>query len=61
MAKKENEVSPFETTWMDVEGIMLNEKSDRETQTPCNFTYMRTLKNKINEQTKQRRTHRYRE
>ena len=36
-------------------------KSDQERQMPYEFTYMRNLKNKINEQAKQKRTHRYRE
>ena len=47
---------------MDLEGIMLSEiKSDRETQIPSNFTYMWNRKNKRNEHTKQKQTHRYRE
>ena len=36
-------------------------KSDKERQIACDFTYMCNLKNIINEQTKQRQTHRYRE
>ena len=43
------------TTWMNLESIMLIEKSDRERQIPYDFTYMRNLKNKINEQIKQSR------
>ena len=47
---------------MDLEGIMLSEiKSDRETQIPSNFTYMWNRKNKRNEHTKQKQTHRCRE
>ena len=33
----------------------------REKQIPYNFTYKWNLKNNINEQTKQKQTHRYRE
>ena len=36
-------------------------KSDRGRQMSYEYTYMQTLKNKINEQTKQKKTHRYRE
>ena len=32
LSHKENEVSPF-TTWMDLEGIMLSEISQRKTKT----------------------------
>ena len=39
---------PFVTTWMDLEGIMLN-KLDREKQIPNDFTYMWNL-NKQNKQ-----------
>ena len=55
MAPSENE---FDTT--DLEGVMLN-KSGKERQVPHDFTYMWNLKNKINEQAKQKQTHRYRE
>ena len=53
-AIKKNEILPSEITWMDLEGIMLSEVSDRERQILYNFTYMWHLKNKINEQTKQK-------
>ena len=46
---------------MDLEGIMLMNKSVRERQIPYDFTYMWNLENKINEQTKLKETHRYRE
>ena len=36
-------------------------RSVRERQIPYDFTYMWNLKNKINEQTKMKPTHRYRE
>ena len=35
--------------------------SDRERQMPYDFTYMWNLENKINEQTKQQQTHKYRQ
>ena len=54
-AIKKNKILPFMTTWMNLESIMLIEKSDRERQIPYDFTYMRNLKNKINEQIKQSR------
>ena len=54
-------IFPFGTTWVDLEGIMLSEVSQTERQIPHDFTYVRNLTNKINEQTNQRQTHRYRE
>ena len=33
-------------------------KSDKERQIPCDFSYMWNLKNKINKQTKQKQIHR---
>ena len=36
-------------------------KLDTERQIPYDFTYMRNLKDKINEQAKQKQSHRYRE
>ena len=36
-------------------------KSDKEKKIPLHFTCIWDLKNKINEQTKQKQTHRYRE
>ena len=40
MATKKNEILPSVTTWIDVEGIMLNEisQSFREQQIPNDFT-----------------------
>ena len=32
-AIKENEISPFATSWMELEGIMLSETSQRKTNT----------------------------
>ena len=45
-----NEILPFATTWMEPEGIILSEISQR--QIPYSFTYMWNLRNKTNEQTK---------
>ena len=47
-AIKKNETLPFAATWMDLEGIMLSEMSDRERQILCDFTYMWNLKNTRN-------------
>ena len=47
LATKKNGILPFETAWVDLEGIMLSER-----QTPYDFTEMWSLKSKINEQTK---------
>ena len=45
LAIKKNEILPYATTWMDLEGIMLSEKKlDRERQILYNFTYMWNLK-----------------
>ena len=51
---------PFVIPWMDLEGIMRSEISQTERQIPYDFTCMQDLKNKVNEQTKQNQTHRYR-
>ena len=45
-----NEILPFSTTWMDLEGIMLREISQTEKDKRCVFTFMWGLKNKTNEQ-----------
>ena len=39
-AIKKNEILPFVTTWMDLEGIILSEIRQREKQILCFFTYM---------------------
>ena len=44
LAIKKNEILPFATTWMELEGIMLSEI--RERQNSYDFTHMRTLKDK---------------
>ena len=41
-----NEIIPFATAWMDLQGIKLSEMSDRERQMPYDFTYIWNLKNK---------------
>ena len=59
---KKNEILPIVTTWIDLKGIMLSEiNQDRERKMLYDFTYMWNLKNKINEQAKQKQTHSYRE
>ena len=42
---KKNEILPFVRTWIDLQGIMLDEMDQRKTNT-YNFTYMWNLKNK---------------
>ena len=50
--KKNNEILPFATTWMDLEGIMLNKRNQtRGRQISYDFTYTWDPKNKANEQT----------
>ena len=44
LAIKKNEILPFTTTWMDLEGIMLSEMSDRERQILYDTTYMWNIK-----------------
>ena len=45
---KNNEILPFATMQMDLEGTMLSDMSDRDRQILYVFTYMWNLKNKIN-------------
>ena len=47
LAIKKNEILPFATTWMELEGIMLSEI--RERQKSYDFTHMRTLRDKTDE------------
>ena len=44
---KKNKILPFATTWMELEGIMLSEISQR--QKSYDFTHMRTLRDKTDE------------
>ena len=50
-AIKRNEILPFATTWMNLEGIMLSEISQTAKDRYCKISYMWSLKNKSNEQT----------
>ena len=43
LSHKKNAVLPFVTTWMDLEGTVLNEMNHTEKQIPYDFTYMWTL------------------
>ena len=51
---KKNESWSFAATWVDLEGIMLREISQRKTNTLFS-THMCTVKNKTNEQIQQNR------
>ena len=55
LSHKKNEILPFATAWMDLEGIMLSEMSQSEKDKYHNFTYVWYLKNK-NEQNETRHT-----
>ena len=46
-AIRKNEILPFATTWMELEGIMLSEIRDR--QVSYNFTHMWNLRYKTDE------------
>ena len=47
-ATKKNEIVPFATTGMDLEGTALSEMADRERHILYDITYMWNLKNKTN-------------
>ena len=46
-AIKKNEILPFATMWMELEGIILSEI--RERQISYDFTHMRTLRHRTDE------------
>ena len=61
-AKKENEILPFATIWMDLEGIMLSEISQTEKDKYCMMLHVESKKyNKLVNITWKKQTHRYRE
>ena len=45
-AVKKNEILPFATMWMELEGIMLSKIRERQIY---DFTYMRTLRHRTDE------------
>ena len=49
LAIKKNEILPFATMWMELEGITLSEISQAEKDKYCDFTHMRTLRDKTDE------------
>ena len=51
-AIKKNDILPVATIWMNLEGNMLSEISQRERQTLYVITHMWKLKNKMNEYNK---------
>ena len=54
-----NENVPFAATWMDLEGIMLSEITQRKTNTVCYHLYVKSKKyNKLVNVTKKKQTHR---
>ena len=48
-AIKKNEILPFATMWMELEGIMLSKISQSEKNKNHDFTHMRTLRDKTDE------------
>ena len=48
MAIKKNEILPFATIWMELEGIMLSEISQRKTKS-YDFTHIKSLRDKTDE------------
>ena len=60
LAIKKNEILPFAATWMDLEGIMLSEISQRKTNAVGCHLYVESKKyNKLVNKTKKQQTHRY--
>ena len=46
LSHKMNKILPFVTTWVDLEGIMLKEKSQRKTNIVWSHSYVKCEKNK---------------
>ena len=60
--KKKNEILPFAATWMNLEGIMLSEISQRKTNIVWYHLYLESKKyNKLVNITDKKQTQRYRE
>lgn len=57
LGTKKNEILPFMTTWMELEGIMISEVNETERQKTYHFTFMWNLKSKQNRKTHKRRKH----
>lgn len=57
LSHKKNEILPFATTWMDLEGIMLSEISQSDKDRYHDLTHMWNLRNKTNK----KQTFKYRE
>ena len=61
LSHKKNKILPF-ATWMDLEGIMLSEISQRKTNTVWYHLYVESKKyNRLVNMTKKKQTHRCRE
>ena len=56
LSLKENGVLPFETTWVDLEGIMLSEISQRKKNTVCSHLHVESKKVKFRETEQSRAT-----
>ena len=60
-AMKIKEILPFLTMWINPEGILLSEIRQMEKDKCCMISYVKSLKKKSVNKTKQKQTHRYRE
>ena len=61
LSLKKNKILLFATTWMEMEGIMLSEISQRRTPYDFNYTWNLRKQNKRTNKTIQKQTHRYRD